>query len=69
MTLSLADIIAITGLMVTLLVPAVGLLIKIRRNDLFHLDMKVDQVNDTLVRIESNMNEHLRDHARGVFNK
>ena len=67
MTLSLTDFIALAGLMVSLIIPAIGLLVKIRRNDLFHLDMKVDQVNDTLTRIESNMTEHLRDHARGVF--
>ena len=69
MTLSLADIIAITGLMVTLLVPAVGLLIKIRRNDLFHLDMKVEEIQKTVDRIDAHMDEHLRDHARGVFKR
>ena len=69
MTLSMTDFIALAGLIVTLLVPAVGLLIKIRRNDLFHLDMKVEEIQKTVDRIDAHMDEHLRDHARGVFRR
>jgi len=38
-----------------------------RRNDLTHLDIKIDGVQQTVTRIETRLDDHVRDHAAGVF--
>ncbi len=67
MTLGIQDFIALAGLLVALVSPVLGYMAKIRRNDLRHLDRKIDDVQETVTRIEDRLDEHVRDHAAGVF--
>ncbi len=67
MALSLNDFIALGSLGVAVIGPLMGYMVKIRRNDLRHLDDKLDTVQATVTRIEDRLDEHVRDHAAGVF--
>lgn len=67
MTLGLQDFIALAGLLIAMMTPVFGYMMKIRHNDLKHLDHKIDDVQDTVTRIEDRLDEHVRDHAAGVF--
>jgi hypothetical protein len=71
MTLTPGDYIALASLIVLTVGPIFGLLHKMRRNDLYHLDEKIDRhhaaVMNTLTRYEEKLDTHLRDHATGVF--
>ena len=70
-TLSLADYLAV----ITLVGAALGFVFKMvhtmRTNDLAHLDQKMDFHHEvtmgTVTRIEEKIDEHVRDHATGVF--
>ena len=67
MILSLADYIALGGLVMALVGPIWGYLHRIRRNDLQHLDAKLEAIMDGQARLEGRMLEHLHDHATGAL--
>ncbi len=67
MTLTLSDFVALGSLVAAMIGPVLGYMVKIRRNDLKHLDDKLDNVQATVTRIEDRLDEHVRDHATGVF--
>lgn len=74
MTLSLADFGALITLFLLFIGPMLGLMQKIRKNDLHHLDAKQDEaakaitrIEESLARIEGKIDEHVRDHATGVL--
>ena len=67
MTLSIQDYAAIGGLIIMLVSPIMGYVIKIRYNDLRHLDQKADEIMQAVQRVEDKLDEHMRDHATGVF--
>lgn len=70
-TLSLADYIALTGLLGGALLFIFKMIQAMRTNDLRHLDTKIDLHHEVLMttvdRIEGKIDEHVRDHAAGVF--
>ena len=65
--LSTQDFIALAGLILAIVGPTFGYMVKIRRNDLRHLDVKIDGIQATVTRIEDRLDDHVRDHATGVF--
>ena len=67
MTLSPSDYIALGSMLLVVTGSVMGYLHKVRSNDLHHLDMKIDTVQDTVTRIEDRLDEHVRDHAAGLF--
>ena len=67
MTLGIQDFVALALLLMTLVSPVLGYMVKIRRNDLRHLDGKIEGVQATVTRIEDRLDEHVRDHAAGLF--
>ena len=67
MTLGIQDFVALALLLMALVSPVLGYMVKIRRNDLRHLDGKIEGVQETVTRIEDRLDEHVRDHAAGVF--
>ena len=70
-TLSLADYIAVISLVGAALGFVYKLVHAMRTNDLTHLDEKLDLHHEvtmsTVTRIEEKIDEHVRDHATGVF--
>lgn len=70
-TLSLADYIAVISLVGVALGFVFRMVHAMRTNDLAHLDQKIDlhheTVMSTVTRIEEKIDEHVRDHATGVF--
>ena len=67
MILSLGDYLALGTLAVAIIGPLFGLVLKIKRNDLRHLDDKIDELNTNVQRVGETMTEHIRDHAAGLF--
>ena len=67
MTLGIQDFVALALLLMALVSPVLGYMVKIRRNDLRHLDGKIEGVQETVTRIEDRLDEHVRDHAAGLF--
>ena len=67
MTLSPSDYIALGSMLLVVTGSVMGYLHKVRINDLHHLDMKIDSVQDTLTRVEEKLDSHMRDHAMRVF--
>ena len=67
MTLSIQDYAALAGIVIAIVGPVLGYLIRIRKNDLFHIDGKLDTMQETMDRVESRIDEHIHDHATGVF--
>ena len=67
MTLSPSDYIALSSMLLVVTGSVMGYLHKVRVNDLRHLDMKIDEVRDSVNRIESKLDGHMRDHAMRVF--
>ena len=69
--LSLADYIALIGMLSGALLFIFKMIQRMRTNDLFHLDTKIDlhhaALMETVTRIEGKIDEHVRDHAAGVF--
>ena len=65
--LSTQDFITLAGLILALVSPIFAYMVRIRRNDLRHLDDKIDVVQATVTRIEDRLDDHVRDHATGVF--
>ena len=65
--LSTQDFIALAGLILALVGPVFAYMVRIRRNDLRHLDVKIDRVQATVTRIEDRLDDHVRDHATVVF--
>ena len=67
MILTPSDYIALTTLLLGTSGSVLVYLHKVRINDLRHLDVKIDGVQATVTRIEDRLNDHVRDHATGVF--
>ena len=67
MTLGIQDFVALGSLVAAMIGPVLGYMVKIRRNDLKHLDEKLEGVQATVTRIEDRLDEHVRDHAAGIF--
>ena len=67
MTLGIQDFVALALLLMALVSPVLGYMVKIRRNDLRHLDGKIEGVQETVTRIEDRLDENVRDHAAGLF--
>lgn len=69
--LSLADYIALVGMLGGALLFIFKMIQHMRTNDLHHLDTKIDLHHEALMtsvdRIEGKIDEHVRDHAAGVF--
>ena len=77
-TLSVADYLALIGLLGSALFTIFKFIQKIRTNDLTHLDAKIDlhhqtmaglvtDMKGTVERVDKKIDEHIRDHAAGVF--
>ena len=70
-TLSIADYLAIIALVGASLGFVFKMIHTMRANDLTHLDQKMDLHHEvtmsTVTRIEEKIDEHVRDHATGVF--
>jgi hypothetical protein len=70
-SLALSDYLAIIGLIGGALTFIFKMIQKMRTNDLAHLDQKIDlhhrTVMQTVSRIEGKLDEHVRDHAAGMF--
>ena len=70
-TLSLADYLAVIALVSAALGFVFKMIHTMRTNDLAHLDQKIDFHHETTMttvnRIETKLDEHVRDHAAGVF--
>ncbi len=70
-TLSLADYIAVIALVGAALGFVLKMISTMRTNDIAHLDEKLSLhhtvVMGTITRIEEKIDEHVRDHATGVF--
>lgn len=71
--LSLADYIALVGMLGGALLFIFKMIQRMRTNDLRHLDEKIDLQHEAVMsivtRIEGKIDEHVRDHAAGVFSK
>lgn len=69
--LSIADYIALVTMLGGALLFIFKMVQKMRTNDLFHLDEKIDLHHEVMMttvhRIEGKIDEHVRDHATGVF--
>lgn len=65
--LSVADYIALTALLGGALTFIFKMIQKMRTNDLAHLDAKIDSIAEGTQRIEEKIDEHVRDHAKGLF--
>lgn len=69
--LSVADYIAIVTLLSGALLFIFKMIQTMRTNDLAHLDQKIDINHEAMMttvnRIETKIDEHVRDHATGVF--
>ena len=70
-TLSVADYLAVIALVGAALGFVFKMVNAMRTNDLAHLDRKMDLHHEitmgTVTRIEEKIDEHVRDHATGVF--
>lgn len=70
-TLSIADYVALCTLLGGGLAFIFKMIQKMRTNDLHHLDEKIDMHHQTMMttvnRIEEKIDDHVRDHARGIF--
>ena len=70
-TLSVADYLAIIALVGAALGFVFKMIHTMRTNDLAHLDQKIDIHHNTTMttvnRIEQKVDEHVRDHAAGMF--
>ena len=70
-TLSVTDYLAVLGMLGGALTFIFKMIQKMRTNDLAHLDQKIDLHHETVMttvnRIEGKIDEHVRDHATGVF--
>ena len=70
-TLSFADYLAIVGLAGAIMGSMFKMIQTMRTNDLHHLDQKIDlhhgTVMTTVNRIEEKVDQHVRDHAQGLF--
>ncbi len=70
-TLSLADYLAVIALVTGALGFVFKMIHTMRTNDLAHLDQKIDLHHETTMatvnRIETKIDEHVRDHATGSF--
>ena len=70
-TLSVADYLMVIGLVGAALGFVFKMIYTMRTNDLAHLDQKIDLHHETTMttvnRIESKIDEHVRDHATGIF--
>ena len=67
MTLSPSDYIALGSMLLVVTGSVMGYLHKVRINDLHHLDVKIDAVQESMNRIEMKLDGHMRDHAMRVF--
>ena len=69
--LAVSDYIALTGMLGGALIFIFKMIQKMRLNDIGHLDTKIDLHHKALMttvdRIEGKIDEHVRDHAAGVF--
>ena len=69
--LSVADYIALVTMLGGALLFIFKAIQRMRTNDLHHLDLKIDMHHETLMttvdRLEGKIDEHVRDHATGVF--
>jgi len=70
-TLAASDYIALGSMLLTGLFTIFKFIQKVRTNDLHHLDEKIDvhhaSIVDALGRIEGKVDDHVRDHAMGLF--
>ena len=67
MMLTPSDYIALTTLLLGTSGSILAYLHKVRINDIRHLDKKIDDIQATVTRIEDRLDDHVRDHATGVF--
>ena len=67
MMLTPSDYIALTALLLGTSGSVLAYLHKVRINDIRHLDKKIDDIQATVTRIEDRLDDHVRDHATGVF--
>ncbi len=67
LTLSAADYIALITLLGGALTFIFKMIQRMRTNDLAHLDEKIDAIHASTQRIEDKIDDHVRDHAAGVF--
>ena len=69
--LAISDYIALTALLGAAMGVIFRTIHKMRTNDLLHLDEKIDLHHTTMMttvdRIEGKIDEHVRDHATGLF--
>lgn len=70
-TLAVSDYIALAGMLVTVVLFMFKFVQKVRTNDLQHLDEKIDLHHSNMMsafnRIEEKIDDHVRDHAQGLF--
>jgi hypothetical protein len=66
LTLSLLDFLVLAGLLLVMGGPTAFFLWKVKTNDLHHLDLKLDGIEQTitasLASIERRLDEHIREH-------
>lgn len=60
-----SDVLTILGSLATAIGSMYALLRRIRHNDLKHLDIKLDLMHESTLRIEDKLDRHLEAHAEG----
>ena len=68
MILSFLDFLVMGGLLTLTMGPVLALAYKIKTNDLHHIDLKIDALTEHVTasvrRIETRLDEHIREHER-----
>ncbi len=65
--LAVADYVAIVSMLGGALLFIFKMIQRMRTNDLAHLDEKIDSIAASTQRIEDKIDDHVRDHATGLF--